>query len=108
MNQYSLQSMGRYDQLSGYGRDTSISSGLAADAVREADEIATILQGEVARISVQRSVDWRMSLRVMATSLREAHAERAAVWESCREAFLNGKSLNTPNPIPDAQNFEAR
>ena len=108
MNQYSLQSMGRYDQLSGYGRDTSISSGLAADAVREADEIAMILQGEVARISVQRSVDWRMSLRVMATSLREAHAERAAVWESCREAFLNGKSLNTPNPVPDAQNFEAR
>lgn len=108
MHQYSLQSMGRYDQLSGYGRDTSLSNEMAADAVREAAEIAMIVQGEVARVSAQRSVDWRMSMRVMATSLREAHAERAAVWESCREAFLNGTSLHTPNSIPETENSEAR
>jgi len=108
MQQYSLQSVGRYDHLSGYGRDTSRSHEMAADAVREADEIALILQGEVSRVSAQRNVDWRMSLRVMATSFREAHAERAAIWESCREAFLNGTSLNAQNPIPETQNFEAR
>lgn len=87
MNQYSLQSMGNYGKLEGYGRDAVMSDEIAADAVKEADHIGHVLQCEVNRICQLRRREWSMSIRVMAANLREAHAERAAIWESCKNAL---------------------
>jgi len=87
MNQYSLQSMGNYGKLEGYGRDVAMSDEIAADSVKEADHIGHVLQCEVNRICQLRHREWSMSIRVMAANLREAHAERAAIWESCRNAL---------------------
>lgn len=89
MHQHSLHSMGKIGQIAGYGREATMSDEIAVEAVREAEQIGNILQGEVGRIAKFRQKDWSSSLRIMASSLREAHAERAAVWESCKDAFTN-------------------
>lgn len=88
MNQHSLQSMGMFGKLDGYGREAALSDEIAVDAVKEADEVGHILQCEVARITKLRHQDWSISLKIMAANMREAHAERAAIWESCRTAFM--------------------
>lgn len=87
MNQYSLQSMGNYGKLDGYGRDAAMSDEIATDAVRDADNIAHVLQCEVARVAQLRRRDWSMSIRVMVANLKEAHAERVAIWENCKKAM---------------------
>mmetsp|Transcript_19898 Transcript_19898/g.29070 ORF Transcript_19898/g.29070 Transcript_19898/m.29070 type:complete len:158 (+) Transcript_19898:1-474(+) len=94
MHQHSLPSMGKMSKIEGYSRDASMSDEIAVDAVREAEEIGNILQGEVGRVAKLRRKDWGVGLRIMASSLREAHAERAAVWDSCRIAFMNDSSPN--------------
>lgn len=88
MNQHSLQSMGMFGKLDGYGREAALSDGVAVDAVKDADEIGHILQCEVARITRLRQSNWTVSLKIMAANMREAHAERAAIWEGCRNAFM--------------------
>jgi hypothetical protein len=98
MNQYSLQSMGNYGKLDGYGRDAAMSDEIAADSVKEADYIGHVLQCEVSRVCQLRRRDWSMSIKVMAANLREAHAERVAIWESCKNAL----GLRSP----DAQHLQ--
>jgi len=88
MQQHQLQSMGKFSKLDSYGREAAMADEIAVDAIKEADEIGHILLGEVNRISKERRVDWGMSLRVMAANLREAHAERVAIWEGCRNALV--------------------
>ena len=66
-----------------------MSDEIAVDAIREAEEIGQILLGEVRRIAAHRRSEWSMSLKVMAANMMEAHAERAAIWEGCKSAFLH-------------------
>jgi len=102
MNQYSLQSMGNTSKLDVYGRDAAMAGEIAGDALRESEEIGHILQCEIGRITQIRRRDWSMSLRVMAANMREAHAERAAIWESCRNS-LDSSKVEDNWPVIDQQ-----
>ena len=111
MNQHSLQSMGMFGKLDGYGRDAAMTDEIAADTVKEADEIGHVLQCEVARITKLRHDHWKMSLKVMAANMREAHAERAAIWDSCRSAFTvdsnsNAEHVNWSNSTQDGMEVQ--
>ena len=64
------------------------SFGIYFEILKDADEIGHILQCEVARITRLRQSNWTVSLKIMAANMREAHAERAAIWEGCRNAFM--------------------
>jgi len=106
MNQHSLQSMGKFEVLDGYSRDAAFSDKIAVDAVQDAEEIGHILRCEVARIAQLRRKDWSMSLRVMAANMREAHAERAAIWESCRATFMNDSSTDVDWSVSNGEHHE--
>jgi hypothetical protein len=111
MNQYSLQSAGNFGKLDGYGRDATMSDEVAVGAVRDAEEVAHVLQCEVARVTQLRRRDWAMSLKVMAANMREAHAERAAIWQSCKNSLnttpVNNDHWNNGNEIVQGNNMDA-
>jgi hypothetical protein len=88
VHQHSMQSMGHPGMLGGTERDAAMSDEIATDAFNEAEEIGQILQCEVGRIAAIRKKEWSTSLKIIAANMREAHAERAAIWESCRNSFL--------------------
>jgi hypothetical protein len=68
--------------------NASMSDNMAVNAVRECDEIGERLKREVNRVSFSRRMDWSKSMKVIASYMKEAAAERVAIWESTRDTFL--------------------
>ncbi|CAB9513464.1 Sorting nexin [Seminavis robusta] len=68
--------------------NATMSDNMAVSAVRECDEIGERLKREVNRISFSRRMDWSKSMKVIASYMKEAAAERVAIWESTRDTFL--------------------
>ena len=79
--------MGRPDQLGRYEVQTAMADEYAVSAVREADIVGATLQSEVSRIASTRLVEWSASIKVLASSMKEACAERASIWEGVKEQF---------------------
>ena len=69
-------------------RDAAVMDDLANDVGREADEIGRRLVREVNRIAWTRKTEWTGSVKVIASSMKEAVAERVAIWETVRGNFL--------------------
>lgn len=69
-------------------REAVVSDELAVHAVRDAHEIGQTLKSEVNRVAFERRTEWSKSMKVVASAMKEASAERAAIWESTRESFL--------------------
>lgn len=61
----------------------------ALDAVSEANEIGARLRLEINRVAIDRRISWNNSIKIIASSMREACSERMAIWESTLEAFEN-------------------
>lgn len=104
IHQHSMQSMGHHPGSFMVGgsaeRDAVMSDEIATDSFNEAETIGQILQCEVGRIADMRKRDWSMSLKIIAANMREAHAERAAIWEGCRNSLvsqLNGYDESVPS-----------
>jgi len=87
MNQTSMQSMGRLGSLERMETEAAMYDEMATEAGREAEEVATRLQTEVGRIGALRVREWDSSMKVIASGMKEACAENAAIWESALEAF---------------------
>jgi len=87
MNQTSMQSMGRLGTLERLETEAAMYDEMATEAAREAEIVATRLQGEVGRIGAIRMREWDSSMKVIASGMKEACAENAAIWESALEAF---------------------
>mmetsp|Transcript_5594 Transcript_5594/g.10045 ORF Transcript_5594/g.10045 Transcript_5594/m.10045 type:complete len:776 (+) Transcript_5594:139-2466(+) len=87
MNQTSMQSMGRLGTLERMETEAAMYDEMATEAGREAEEVALRLQTEVGRIGAIRVREWDSSMKVIASGMKEACAENAAVWESALEAF---------------------
>lgn len=120
VQQHSMQSMGQHGMYGGVERDAAMSGDLATTSFNEAEEIGQILQCEVGRIADLRKKDWSMSLKVIAANMRETHAERAAIWEGCRDSLLaelngfdgaaptgeieNGHGHEQPNMVQEVAN----
>lgn len=60
----------------------------AVDAGHECEEIGNRLKQEVNRIAWNRKIEWHASVKVIASAMKEAVSERAAIWETVREIFL--------------------
>lgn len=60
----------------------------ATDAWNEADEIGQRLKQEVHRTAWNRRNEWTMSLKIIASSMKEAVTERVGIWETVQENFL--------------------
>ncbi len=105
VHQHSMQSMGHGGMMDGVSREAQMSEEIANDAFNDAEQVGQILKCEVGRIADMRKKDWSMSLKVIAANMREAHAERAAIWESCRNSLLAVEQNNTyeTTPIPAAE-----
>ena len=73
-------------------RDAAVMDDLANDVGREADEIGRRLVREVNRIAWTRKAEWTGSVKVIASSMKEAVAERVAIWETVRGNFLRAFS----------------
>ena len=69
-------------------RDAAVMDDLATDAGQECEEIGRRLKQEVNRIAWNRKVEWNGSVKVIASSMKEAVTERVAIWEAVRENFL--------------------
>jgi hypothetical protein len=69
-------------------REAVVSDELAVHAVRDAHEIGQTLKSEVNRVAFERRTEWSKSMKVVASAMKEASAERGAIWESTRESFL--------------------
>ena len=87
VHQHSVHTMGDRGYMGNAERDAAMSDEIAVDSYNEAEAIGQILKCEVGRIADMRKRDWSMSLKVIAANMREAHAERASIWESCRDLF---------------------
>lgn len=61
----------------------------ALNAVGEAEEIGARLKSEIHRVAITRRTEWNTSMKTVASSMKEACSERAAIWESTLEAFEN-------------------
>jgi hypothetical protein len=69
-------------------RDAVSMDELASDAVQEAEEVGQRLKSEINRVAWQRRTEWHGAVKVVASAMKEAATERAAIWESVRESFL--------------------
>mmetsp|Transcript_22525 Transcript_22525/g.42646 ORF Transcript_22525/g.42646 Transcript_22525/m.42646 type:complete len:212 (+) Transcript_22525:15-650(+) len=87
INQTSMKHMGRYGTLERMETEAAMMDEFATEAAREAEEVAMRLQNEVARIGALRVNEWDSSMKVIASGMKEACAENAAIWESALEAF---------------------
>jgi len=87
MNQTSMQSMGRLGTLERMETEAAMYDEMATEAGREADDVAMRLQTEVGRIGAARAREWDMSMKVVASGMKEACGENASIWESALEAF---------------------
>ena len=79
--------MGRLSVLERMETDATMYDEMATEAGREAEEVALRLQTEVGRIGLICVREWDSSMKVIASGMKEACAENAAVWESALEAF---------------------
>ena len=87
MNQTSMQSMGRLGTLERMETEAAMYDEMATEASKEADEVAMRIQSEVGRIGNIRVREWDASMKVIASGMKEAHAENASIWESALENF---------------------
>ena len=69
-------------------RDAAMMDDLANDMGREADEIGRRLAQEVHRVAWNRKIECAASVKVIASSMKEAVSERVAIWETVRGNFL--------------------
>lgn len=76
------QDLGRYE------RDASLSDEMAVSAVRDCDEIGETLKRELNRVAYERRMDWGKSVKVIASSMKEASTESIGIWESTRNQFM--------------------
>merc|ERR1711939_1286326 len=60
---------------------------MANDIRGEAEEIAVRLKSEIHRVAIVRRTQWNASMKTIASSMKEACAERLAIWESTLEAL---------------------
>ena len=60
----------------------------SADAIAQCDLIGERLKSEVNRIAYARRREWAASVKVVASSMKEAVSERVAIWESVEDSFL--------------------
>jgi hypothetical protein len=87
MNQTSMSSMGRLGTLEKMEMEAAMFDEMATEAAREAEEVAARLQSEVGRIGSIRVREWDGCLKVVASGMKEACAENAAIWEAALECF---------------------
>lgn len=83
--QQHLQGNMMYSDLA---RDAAAMDSMATDAVQDAEEVGRRLKQEVNRIAWNRKVEWNASVKVIASSMKEAVSERVAIWETVRENFI--------------------
>lgn len=60
----------------------------ATNAYNEADEIGQRLKNEIYRCAWNRRHEWAMSLKIIASSMKEAVTERVGIWENVQVNFL--------------------
>lgn len=60
---------------------------VANDAVQECEEIGQRLRSEIPRIAHSRREEWSISIKAVASAMREALSERVAIWETVEESF---------------------
>ena len=80
---------GQMNHLSHLQQSAIGMDGQALNAVSEADEIGARLKSEIHRVAISRRIGWNNSVKTMASSMKEACAERAAIWEATLESFEN-------------------
>jgi hypothetical protein len=85
--QRQLQTAGHFGQLSSLEQSAVQSDNFALGAVGEAEEIGELLKSEINRVAVQRRTEWNISMKTIASSMKEACSERHAIWQSTLEAF---------------------
>lgn len=69
-------------------QDAATSDDMALDASQECEEIGRRLLQEVNRVAWNRRIEWHASVRVIASSMKEAVSERVAIWETVRANFM--------------------
>lgn len=87
MNQTSMQAVGRLGALERMETEAAMYDEMAMEAAKEAEDVAMRLREEVGRIGAARAREWDASVRVIASGMKEACAENAAIWEGALEAF---------------------
>mmetsp|Transcript_31613 Transcript_31613/g.76723 ORF Transcript_31613/g.76723 Transcript_31613/m.76723 type:complete len:784 (+) Transcript_31613:166-2517(+) len=80
---------GQMNHLSHLQQSAIGMDGQALNAVSEADEIGARLKSEIHRVAITRRIGWNNSVKTIASSMKEACAERAAIWEATLESFEN-------------------
>jgi len=88
INQRTLHGQGQMGELDRLEREASYSDEVAVGAVHQSDFISAIVKSEVNRVAFERRTEWSKSMKVLCSSLREATAEHASIWESTRDSFL--------------------
>jgi PX domain len=102
MQQRQLQYNGQMNHLTHLEQSAINMDGHALDAVTEADEIGARLKSEIHRVAITRRTEWNSSMKTIASSMKEACAERAAIWASTLDAFENLMKAGGPGPVPPA------
>lgn len=101
--QRQLQVHGQMHQLSQLEQNAIYMDSQALDAVSEADEIGARLKSEIHRVAITRRTEWNISMKTIASCMKEACSERAAIWEATLEAFENLSKLEEGYPGPISQ-----
>mmetsp|Transcript_7908 Transcript_7908/g.10876 ORF Transcript_7908/g.10876 Transcript_7908/m.10876 type:complete len:859 (-) Transcript_7908:378-2954(-) len=114
LHQSSLQTRHNIPALERMEMEAAMTDEHAGEAMREADKIGATLLEEIKRVSTTRNEEWNGSVKVLASSMKEACAERVSIWESVREQFevefpdmvvappSGGGGGNNPLPNPSA------
>jgi hypothetical protein len=87
-------------------QDAATSDDVALDASQECEEIGRRLLHEVNRVAWNRKIEWHASVRVIASSMKEAVSERVAIWETVRANFMQAfpdyaSQTSQPHPVVD-------
>jgi hypothetical protein len=69
-------------------QEAATADSFALDVWNDADEIGIRLKSEVYRCAWSRRSEWAASLKVIASSMKEAMTERVGIWETIQENFL--------------------
>ena len=75
------------NQLDQLQRSAIASDDMAIGAMHDADTVANTLRWEINRVSYQRRKNWHASMKVVASSFKEASTERVAIWQATCDAF---------------------
>ena len=70
-----------------YGQCNQQMDPMSNDAFAECEEIGRRLQSEVQRITWQRQTEWKSSVKVIASAMKEAATERVAIWQGVLDSF---------------------